>query len=239
MALLAVLLWHGDDHLGSVDAVVLPGGFAHGDYLRPGALARFSPVMDAVGAFCPGRRVSVIGICNGFQVLTEAGLRCRGRSRRTGGSVSCASRRASLSPRRRRSSPPARGWATSSSSRSTTSRGTTPVTTRRCAVWLDEDRVVLRLRRQSERVGGRHRRHHERGGQRGRPHAAPRARQPRAARLGGRSRAVARPGRRGHGARRPPDPLGPGARETSAFCNTAALTPAARHVEYVMPLRSP
>src|SRR6202046_3083054 len=68
-----VLLWHGDDYLAGVDAVVLPGGFAHGDYLRPGALARFSPIMGAVSAFA---RASgpVVGICNGFQVLTEAGL---------------------------------------------------------------------------------------------------------------------------------------------------------------------
>ena len=68
-----VLLWHGDDSIGSVDAVVLPGGFAHGDYLRPGALARFSPIMEAVTAFAQ-RGGPVVGICNGFQVLTEAGL---------------------------------------------------------------------------------------------------------------------------------------------------------------------
>ena len=68
-----VLLWHGDTRLGGVDAVVLPGGFAHGDYLRPGALARFSPVMDAVGDFARAGG-PVVGICNGFQVLTEAGL---------------------------------------------------------------------------------------------------------------------------------------------------------------------
>ena len=68
-----VLLWHGYDHVGAVDAIVLPGGFAHGDYLRPGALARFSPVMDAVGTFARAGG-PVIGICNGFQVLTEAGL---------------------------------------------------------------------------------------------------------------------------------------------------------------------
>jgi len=73
------LLWHGDSALGAlgalgaVDAVVLPGGFAHGDYLRPGALARFSPIMDAVTAFARGGG-PVVGICNGFQVLTEAGL---------------------------------------------------------------------------------------------------------------------------------------------------------------------
>ncbi len=68
-----VLLWHADASLGSVDAVVLPGGFAHGDYLRPGALARFSPVMAAVADFARAGG-PVVGICNGFQVLTEAGL---------------------------------------------------------------------------------------------------------------------------------------------------------------------
>jgi len=69
----AELVWHGDAGLGDVDAVVLPGGFAHGDYLRPGALARFSPIMAAVEAFAAGGG-PVVGICNGFQVLTEAGL---------------------------------------------------------------------------------------------------------------------------------------------------------------------
>lgn len=68
-----VLLWHGEDHVGAVDAIVLPGGFAHGDYLRPGALARFSPVMGAVTTFARAGG-PVIGICNGFQVLAEAGL---------------------------------------------------------------------------------------------------------------------------------------------------------------------
>jgi phosphoribosylformylglycinamidine synthase subunit PurQ / glutaminase len=67
------LLWHRDTQLGAVDAVVLPGGFAHGDYLRPGALARFSPVMEAVRGFARAGG-PVVGICNGFQVLTEAGL---------------------------------------------------------------------------------------------------------------------------------------------------------------------
>jgi phosphoribosylformylglycinamidine synthase I len=69
----AELLWHGDKSVGAVDAVVIPGGFAHGDYLRPGAIARFSPVMDGVRAFAAAGG-PVIGICNGFQVLTEAGL---------------------------------------------------------------------------------------------------------------------------------------------------------------------
>ncbi|MDR1775192.1 MAG: phosphoribosylformylglycinamidine synthase subunit PurQ [Actinomycetes bacterium] len=66
-------LWHNDRDLGGVDAVVLPGGFSYGDYLRCGAVARFSPIMDAVSAFAAdGGRV--LGICNGFQVLTEAHL---------------------------------------------------------------------------------------------------------------------------------------------------------------------
>jgi len=67
------LLWHGDPTVGAVDAVVLPGGFAHGDYLRTGALARFSPVMAAVTDFAAAGG-PVVGICNGFQVLTEARL---------------------------------------------------------------------------------------------------------------------------------------------------------------------
>jgi phosphoribosylformylglycinamidine synthase len=67
------LVWHGESSLGGLDAVVLPGGFAHGDYLRPGALARFSAVMDPVSRFAADGG-PVVGICNGFQVLTEAGL---------------------------------------------------------------------------------------------------------------------------------------------------------------------
>lgn len=69
----AEILWHGDDSVHGVDGVVIPGGFAHGDYLRPGAIARFSPVMEAVRAFADSGG-PVIGICNGFQVLTEAGM---------------------------------------------------------------------------------------------------------------------------------------------------------------------
>jgi phosphoribosylformylglycinamidine synthase len=69
----ARLLWHGDASLGAVDAVIVPGGFAHGDYLRPGAIARFSPIMAAVADFAAAGG-PVVGICNGFQVLTEAGL---------------------------------------------------------------------------------------------------------------------------------------------------------------------
>ena len=67
------LLWHADDDIGGVDAVIVPGGFAHGDYLRPGAIARFSPMMVAVAGFAADGG-PVLGIYNGFQVLTEAGL---------------------------------------------------------------------------------------------------------------------------------------------------------------------
>jgi phosphoribosylformylglycinamidine synthase len=69
----ATLLWHGDHDLQGVDAVVVPGGFSYGDYLRAGAIARFSPVMESVAAFAAEGGL-VLGICNGFQVLCEAGL---------------------------------------------------------------------------------------------------------------------------------------------------------------------
>jgi len=69
----AVSLWHGDHDLRGVDAVVLPGGFSYGDYLRCGAISRFSPVMTEVVA-AAGRGMPVLGICNGFQVLCESHL---------------------------------------------------------------------------------------------------------------------------------------------------------------------
>jgi phosphoribosylformylglycinamidine synthase I len=69
----AELLWHGDNDLDAVDAVVVPGGFSYGDYLRCGAIAQFSPVMEAVREFADAGG-PVLGICNGFQVLCEAGL---------------------------------------------------------------------------------------------------------------------------------------------------------------------
>ena len=68
----AVSLWHADADLKGVDAVVVPGGFSYGDYLRCGAIAKFAPVMDSV-VEAAGRGMPVLGICNGFQVLCEAG----------------------------------------------------------------------------------------------------------------------------------------------------------------------
>ena len=69
----ALFVWHGDAELPNLDAVVLPGGFSYGDYLRCGAIARFSPAMTAVAEFA-GSGGLVLGICNGFQILCEAGL---------------------------------------------------------------------------------------------------------------------------------------------------------------------
>jgi phosphoribosylformylglycinamidine synthase len=69
----ARFVWHKDEDLGDLDAVVLPGGFSYGDYLRTGGIARFSPVMKAVQEFAR-RGGPVLGICNGFQILQEAGL---------------------------------------------------------------------------------------------------------------------------------------------------------------------
>ena len=69
----AVALWHGDADLRDVDAVVLPGGFSYGDYLRCGAIARFAPIMNEIIA-AAGRGLPVLGICNGFQILCESHL---------------------------------------------------------------------------------------------------------------------------------------------------------------------
>ena len=69
----AELVWHKDTSLGGADVVILPGGFAHGDYLRTGAMARFSPIMPEIKAFAAAGG-PVLGICNGFQILLESGL---------------------------------------------------------------------------------------------------------------------------------------------------------------------
>ena len=69
----AEFIWHDSSSLSAVDAVILPGGFSYGDYLRTGAIARFSPVMKAVGKFARSGGL-VLGVCNGFQILLEAGL---------------------------------------------------------------------------------------------------------------------------------------------------------------------
>ncbi len=78
-----VSLWHGDADLRGVDAVIVPGGFSYGDYLRAGAIARFAPVMGALVTAAAGG-MPVLGICNGFQVLCEAGLLPGALTRNTG-----------------------------------------------------------------------------------------------------------------------------------------------------------
>src|SRR5262252_3149120 len=69
----ARLVWHKENSLGDTDAVVIPGGFSYGDYLRTGAIARFSPIMQAVQKFAADGGM-VLGVCNGFQILCEAGM---------------------------------------------------------------------------------------------------------------------------------------------------------------------
>ena len=69
----ARFIWHKENSLSGIDAVIIPGGFSYGDYLRTGAIARFSPIMEAVRTFA-GKGGPVLGICNGFQILCEAGL---------------------------------------------------------------------------------------------------------------------------------------------------------------------
>ncbi len=84
----AQLIWHQDTSLKGMDAIILPGGFSYGDYLRTGSIARFSPIMEAVIAFANQGRL-VLGICNGFQILLEAGLLPGAMLRNTGLSFIC------------------------------------------------------------------------------------------------------------------------------------------------------
>ena len=88
----AVALWHGDAELHGVDAVVLPGGFSYGDYLRAGAIARFSPVMGEIVA-AAGNGLPVLGICNGFQVLCESHLLPGALTRNAGLRFTCLDQR--------------------------------------------------------------------------------------------------------------------------------------------------
>ena len=80
-------IWHRSEDLAGCDAVILPGGFAYGDYLRTGAIARFSPVMKSVEKFARGGGL-VLGICNGFQIFAEAGLLPGAMMRNTGVAIS-------------------------------------------------------------------------------------------------------------------------------------------------------
>ena len=163
----AELVWHKDTDLKGADAVILPGGFAHGDYLRTGAIARFSPIMAAVKAFAD-RGGPVLGICNGFQVLLEAGLLpgAMVRNDRHQVRVAASCRCASSRPTRR--SPPRARRSRCCSCRSRTAKATT---TRRptCSRELEANRqVIFRYTNaagevgdecESERLAQQHRRH--------------------------------------------------------------------------------
>ena len=157
----AELVWHGADHVADADAVVLPGGFAHGDYLRPGAIARFSPVMEAVIGFARDGG-PVIGICNGFQVLTEA---------RTAARSAAEERRPEVLVRTRRDrggdhrlvAHRCRAGRDVLRIPSITSRATTPVHPNPRSTSAIEDRIVPRYCRQPEWVDRRHRRNLQRG----------------------------------------------------------------------------
>ena len=184
------LVWHGETDLSGIDAVVVPGGFSYGDYLRAGAIARFAPVMEPVREFAAAGG-PVLGICNGFQVLCEAGLLpgallaneglrflCRqvelevvdARHRRD---RRLRDRRPPLDPGQAHERPLVRAGRPA-----------------RRARGQRADRLPLRGRTEPERLGRRRRRGSQRGGQRGRPDAAPRARRRTALRLDRRAEAV-------------------------------------------------
>ena len=195
---------------GGVDAVVVPGGFAHGDYLRPGAIARFSPVMGAVTDFAASGG-PVVGICNGFQVLCEAGLLPGALQKNAGLRFLC------------RTVDPAGGFTGFGAHRRGGNRhgaahpdqpllGQLHVRAGRAGAAPGRRPDRPPVRPEPQRVHGRHRRRQQRGGQRRRPHAPPRAGQLGPARLRGRPAAPGLgPGR--HPRRSPePGPAGPGRR---------------------------
>ncbi len=170
----AELVWHGERSLAGYDAVVLPGGFAHGDYLRPGAIARFSPVMEALSKYAADGG-PVVGICNGFQVLTEAGLLPGALQKNRGlrflcttvGVRVCTSRTVLTSaiPVGSELALPINHFEGNFTCDAATLRTPARRGPRRPSV-----------HRQPQRLGRRHRRGVQRGGQRGGPHAPSRAR---------------------------------------------------------------
>ena len=137
------MLWHGDDTTNGVDAVVVPGGFAHGDYLRTGAIARFSPVMDAVAEFAAAGG-PVVGICNGFQVLTEAQLLPGALQKNAGLKFLCETVELRVETTSTVLTNAGRGRRPCCASRSTTSRATTCATPTTLAELRADDRVVVR-----------------------------------------------------------------------------------------------
>ena len=191
-----VSVWHADSDLGGATAVIVPGGFSYGDYLRPGALAALSPAMAAVRELADAGG-PVLGICNGFQVLTEAGLlpgvlrpnahlqfRCQDVGLRV-------QRESAWLPGlvvRRRPRDPGEAPRRLLLRHGRAARG-----------HRRQGPGAAALRAQPERLGRVDRLHHQRGRQRGRPDAASRARRRSAARIGRRPHPSARPARPGRG----------------------------------------
>ena len=192
----AVLLWHRDHDLQGVDAVIVPGGFSYGDYLRAGALARFSPIMVEVERFARHGGL-VLGICNGFQVLCEAGLLPGALLPNTSLRFVCRQVDARRGERADEVDRRVRGGRRPVDPRQAPDRpllGARPGARR--ARGERPGRAALRRRPRLQRLGARHRGREQRGGQRRRPHAAPRARRRPADGLGRRAAAV-RVGRAG------------------------------------------
>ncbi len=224
----AEIVWHGDRRLGSaIDAVVLPGGFAHGDYLRTGAIARFSPVMDAVAAFASDGG-PVVGICNGFQVLCEAGLLPGALRKNAGLKFLCqpASIRVETD----------RSVLTSEASIGQVLtipinhfEGSYTCEPRTLDELKAEDSGGVSLRREPEWRTRRHRRSLQRRTQRRRPDATSRAGQSRPLGLDRWNRAAALAAGRRQGQREE--------RLTPAFFSTTGSTPTSRHAAYEMPFR--
>ena len=187
----AELIWHEDDDFSGVDAVVVPGGFSYGDYLRAGAIARFAPAMEALGRFAEAGG-PVLGICNGFQVLCEAGLLPGRAAAKRGACASSAARSSSRSstpqPARPRSAP--RRDRLSIPVKHMSGRWFAPPEL--VAELEAGDRIVFRYARrpEPERIGRRRRRGLQRARQRRRAHAPSRARRRSADRFGRRARTV-------------------------------------------------
>ena len=181
----AELIWHAERDLAGADAIVVPGGFSYGDYLRAGAIARFSPAMESVIEFAADGGL-VLGICNGFQVLCEAHLlpgallantNLRFTSRQVELEVAArrhARSRAPVRARQRLSIPAKHSWGRYYADERHARRDGA----------LRPGRAALRTRSQLQRLAARHRRRVQRGGQRVRPDAPPRARR-RGADVGG------------------------------------------------------
>ena len=180
----------------------IAGGFAHGDYLRPGAIARFSPVMEAVSK-AAAEGMPVVGMCNGFQVLTEAGLLPGALQKNAGLSFLCKDVTLRVETTRASLTNGVAGRYRAAEFRSITSKATTPSSPRRCARSSTTTRSSCATST-TRMVRSTHRRRVQHRGQRRRPDAPPRARQRRAAGFRGRPGVVARVPERG--ARQPVAP---------------------------------